>query len=388
MLGWALENYDPKDPSKTHLYFNLIMITQIIVPVLSVLDVAYILGVNYQKRENPILPFVVVTHITFAVLQYLTFLKVEKIRGNLFLINAIFWVIYFIFSGFAFMEHKDEEDPTPSQPIRVGADKFYCGYKFSTYSLSFIALTRALGPYEWNWLLAFFPLTLLYIGVIVAFFAVLFYAIYAVCKSGERATVFALVAIPGALLLFLTPCFLWVYFLNEFEKTGAKRVYIAKMVWVLLFLVGINAVWTVRIRKYIANDELRNAIMRRQRLQAAARQGQSTTDESSNHIEKVGTALKYLPVGGNYFRRQESNVEALTRKKTITGSNEENLCIVCFAKQANTIYLPCKHGGVCETCSREIFEKTGSCPLCRKKIERIVVFEKKNGQMIKKADIM
>ena len=389
-LARGLETYDPADHSKSRPYFNELMITLIVIPVLTILDVAYMLCVNYQKRESPILWFAVATNIAFSVVQYLAFIQLEGIKNYLLLINGIFWVIYLIISCIA---SNNQTNLTVANirgmPLVVSGARYYCNYRMMTYTVSFLAFTRALGPYKWNWLFAFLPLTILYIGAIIGLISVLIYAIYATCKRGEKTTFFFLI-IPVVLLIFLTPSFLWVYFLNEFEKTGAKRGYLSITVWIMFSLTLLNSFSTIRIRKYIANDELRNAIMRRRMRQlAAARQGQNNSrNEPSTPIQNVGTALKYLPVGGNYFRRQESNVEALTRKQTITGSKDENLCLVCFDKPANTIYLPCKHGGVCEDCSREIFHGTRSCPLCRKKLERIVVFEKRGDQMIKKADIM
>ena len=40
-------------------------------------------------------------------------------------------------------------------------------------------------------------------------------------------------------------------------------------------------------------------------------------------------------------------------------------CAVCFEAYANSVFLPCGHGGLCFDCSIEIVEKGRICYLCR-----------------------
>lgn len=42
-----------------------------------------------------------------------------------------------------------------------------------------------------------------------------------------------------------------------------------------------------------------------------------------------------------------------------------NMCLVCFDRENEMVNMPCGHGGLCEVCAIEIFEKTQECVLCR-----------------------
>lgn len=55
-----------------------------------------------------------------------------------------------------------------------------------------------------------------------------------------------------------------------------------------------------------------------------------------------------------------------------------NLCKMCYDKRADIVLLPCRHGGMCETCLRKTLfmrpaHKGGfCCPWCRKKIMEVI----------------
>eukprot|EP00767_Chilomastix_cuspidata_P002340 gnl/Chilomastix_cuspidata/2467.p1 GENE.gnl/Chilomastix_cuspidata/2467~~gnl/Chilomastix_cuspidata/2467.p1 ORF type:complete len:357 (+),score=106.80 gnl/Chilomastix_cuspidata/2467:49-1119(+) len=50
---------------------------------------------------------------------------------------------------------------------------------------------------------------------------------------------------------------------------------------------------------------------------------------------------------------------------------ESNMCSVCWAFDANTVLLPCRHVTVCATCA----EKLQKCPLCRQPMESFRVIQ-------------
>ena len=46
-------------------------------------------------------------------------------------------------------------------------------------------------------------------------------------------------------------------------------------------------------------------------------------------------------------------------------------CAVCFGPRIGTFtFLPCGHAKTCETCYKKIVENSGTCPICRKKVEQ------------------
>ena len=49
-----------------------------------------------------------------------------------------------------------------------------------------------------------------------------------------------------------------------------------------------------------------------------------------------------------------------------------NICLICFGKTPDAIFMPCGHGGVCYDCALSVYEKQGSkCYMCRQQILHI-----------------
>ena len=62
------------------------------------------------------------------------------------------------------------------------------------------------------------------------------------------------------------------------------------------------------------------------------------------------------------------NKEFNTLKDNI---DTELLCIICNSKKENYIFEPCNHTICCEECSKKIFTKDKTCPICKTKIKQI-----------------
>lgn len=54
-----------------------------------------------------------------------------------------------------------------------------------------------------------------------------------------------------------------------------------------------------------------------------------------------------------------------------------SLCIICFERIKNSVFLKCGHGGVCYACALDTCVVSGKCPLCRSPISQIVITEEK-----------
>jgi hypothetical protein len=54
------------------------------------------------------------------------------------------------------------------------------------------------------------------------------------------------------------------------------------------------------------------------------------------------------------------------------------LCNVCFDSDADSIFMPCSHGGLCLKCSYDIWKKTNECYICRNVVEYILRYDTKN----------
>mmetsp|Transcript_31650 Transcript_31650/g.28784 ORF Transcript_31650/g.28784 Transcript_31650/m.28784 type:complete len:82 (-) Transcript_31650:50-295(-) len=69
-------------------------------------------------------------------------------------------------------------------------------------------------------------------------------------------------------------------------------------------------------------------------------------------------------------------------------NDEENLCFVCYEREANTLFLNCGHGGMCYECAETCWKKQNGCSTCRKKIEKMVTLETVKGLNIAKAKVI
>jgi hypothetical protein len=55
-----------------------------------------------------------------------------------------------------------------------------------------------------------------------------------------------------------------------------------------------------------------------------------------------------------------------------------NICKICCEKESELVFLPCRHGGMCETClrrsatSRALNKEGMRCPWCRKQLREVI----------------
>ena len=72
----------------------------------------------------------------------------------------------------------------------------------------------------------------------------------------------------------------------------------------------------------------------------------------------------------NKFKQQME--EKLVVKKEKDEIDEENLCFICFANEANCVFLDCGHGGICLDCAMDTIKKNNICALCREPVTQII----------------
>ena len=44
---------------------------------------------------------------------------------------------------------------------------------------------------------------------------------------------------------------------------------------------------------------------------------------------------------------------------------EEDNCVICLDSKADSVIMPCGHGGLCNGCAIELFSACKKCPICR-----------------------
>ena len=65
---------------------------------------------------------------------------------------------------------------------------------------------------------------------------------------------------------------------------------------------------------------------------------------------------------------------------------EDKLCDICYERPQCCLYKPCNHGGFCKDCSVTIFDQDKKCPICRKEIEFVVIYELKDDGKLYQID--
>ena len=74
-------------------------------------------------------------------------------------------------------------------------------------------------------------------------------------------------------------------------------------------------------------------------------------------------------VATTFFRPR---VMASTRVTPDPGAPQlREQCVICFDRDADCVYQPCGHGGVCEECARRAIQASPLCHMCRGRIESV-----------------
>ncbi|CAD8178439.1 unnamed protein product [Paramecium octaurelia] len=60
----------------------------------------------------------------------------------------------------------------------------------------------------------------------------------------------------------------------------------------------------------------------------------------------------------------------------------QDKCLICYENQPNILFIPCRHGGICEKCAEDIVVKSNQCYLCRKNIKQILKINTEGGHLI------
>lgn len=90
-------------------------------------------------------------------------------------------------------------------------------------------------------------------------------------------------------------------------------------------------------------------------------------DPSSSFADIEGSSQLLLNLSGP----SESTCRDLQGfPKAIIGEE----CVVCCASKANATMLPCSHSSFCADCSLRILHTSSCCPLCRRRVKKILCF--------------
>lgn len=98
------------------------------------------------------------------------------------------------------------------------------------------------------------------------------------------------------------------------------------------------------------------------------------TDRNRNKIVKK--LKEGLPSSNENGEKEE---EEIVKKEEITYENEdeEGLCYICFANDADCVFLDCGHGGICLECAMDTIKRNNICSLCRELVSQIIEIDPK-----------
>lgn len=51
---------------------------------------------------------------------------------------------------------------------------------------------------------------------------------------------------------------------------------------------------------------------------------------------------------------------------------DEGKCVICFANDQNSVFVPCGHIATCFECGSDYFKRTNECPICQKKVDMVI----------------
>lgn len=80
-------------------------------------------------------------------------------------------------------------------------------------------------------------------------------------------------------------------------------------------------------------------------------------------------------VQGKEYKLEEIYGIAELGKDHAHGDSEAEPCVICLSESRTTALLPCRHMCVCESCAVQLKLRKQACPICRREVQDLQVFE-------------
>mmetsp|Transcript_91513 Transcript_91513/g.273081 ORF Transcript_91513/g.273081 Transcript_91513/m.273081 type:complete len:270 (+) Transcript_91513:96-905(+) len=108
--------------------------------------------------------------------------------------------------------------------------------------------------------------------------------------------------------------------------------------------------------------------------------GLQETPQSPARASRGRKQTPTLPVGSHVKQRRRSLPPEVERHLGLPESQGmvDNNCRVCYDEPAEVVLLPCRHGGLCETCLQRAIHMRPrhrggrQCPFCRRQIREVI----------------
>ena len=105
--------------------------------------------------------------------------------------------------------------------------------------------------------------------------------------------------------------------------------------------------------------------------------GMTKSDTNPGPISAYTDTIK--EGGEKYSQIQSARTPGFVKKTSVRMANNESIesqkCIICCDKNADTVLLPCNHGGVCFDCTNRIAKENPICYFCRERFQQVLRLE-------------
>lgn len=368
LLGFIF--YNPSNPEESDIFWLLLIGLNTFFSFLLYLDIIFLL--KYDKRVTKM---IIVTHtLEFGFWLLQIWVKMsrdfDEEKKNLF---SNFYLISFtldlIIQCLYCCNTKQFGSPAG----------YFFGISVIWTLFRNLGWMKSFGIISGSW-----PLVLLifylfgFLGFFIFAFSVLVTLLSTICCVNKW-EVF-LKTLPMILVYFyFSTVFLVIHNLEGYLKDGNSKIVILGALGCNVLMNFIICIKIVRARTF-SPPSLNGTQNSVQRPSMRHRNAPAVVKQKSEMLNKY---LSFMQVGSNLFENVKSDDELKKFK-----ADEKEVCIICFDGKPNTIYLPCLHGGICGECSKDIVKDKAKCPLCRVKLEKIFVYEKKGkGKLFCKEEI-
>ncbi len=84
--------------------------------------------------------------------------------------------------------------------------------------------------------------------------------------------------------------------------------------------------------------------------------------------------------------QMKAAIEDIRKKFEPKADEDPETCSLCYENAPNVVFYPCYHGNICRECSLKFLETNTHCPICRKRVKKLILTEassKKNIVQLK-----
>lgn len=365
-LIMGIYNYNPENKEKSYVFWLAIITINILGGALSFIDLFFHSKYGLGSVGNMLV--VTILDILFWLFQLMVLFSLEsKINFTNFYYLLLFCDLIAnccCFGGRSNYSSQKDRDKVYYSPLH-----------FIWNVMRMLVWMRAFKVFDSTWILPLLPIYIIsYLATMLIILTLFAYAI-TILFCSFRCDEFKKSLPTNIGALYFTVIFIIVSNLDEFEKSGEDRVTIFWCLMINLFIAFVACCFIVRPKTFIQAGQEHRALR-----QASLRQQSIKNTRPPRNQTLVKRYLSFMQVGATLFSENKDP------NKEFKESND--LCVICFDMKPNTIYFPCLHGGICVMCSRDVMKTKKSCPFCRKKLDKIVVYEKdKEGKMFEVEEI-